>query len=319
MKFKSPAFSPFIILVPLLWICGCGHSPFRTHIRGAARPPARLITAGVTYREIPFGDAVSPNSEAHLLEVDLRTPGVKVRVASDRTGLSGGRLYGDCYTVRDWCRRQGAVGGINGGFFGATENERKEVIGLLASGGEVLASGRLNRSPEHPDRKIVRCVFGITAEGMPHIGWSVGLRGRGALLTDYGTPLNPTTQSFWTASSAVACGPRLIKKGIAGVTDREERLVSPPALRRTFVAYDMENGKPRHLIMGIGLSMTFKDVAVFLQQHFKTTYGSACAEAMCLDGGSSTQLAYRVPIGYTDALPTSVTVPTAILIEDKPH
>jgi hypothetical protein len=305
---RSPLVGSGFLLLVLLAGCA-GRSPLSS---GVPRASTSLVADGVAYVEVPAGDALSPGSDAHVLEVDLRRAAVEV-VAEPAEAVKG-RLYGECYTVLEWCRRRGALGGVNGGFFGATDGSRKEVIGLLATGGEVRGSGRLVRSPSNPDRRFVRCVFGVDPEGAPRIGWAVGQRGRGALLTEYDTPLNPVSQSYWTAASAVACGPRLIKGGRPLVTDRDERLVSPPALRRTFIGYDVVDGKPRHVALGIGLSMTFQDAAAFLQRYFRQKHGTACAEAMCLDGGSSTQMAYRIPTGYEAVRPTGVTVPTAILI-----
>jgi hypothetical protein len=298
----------------LVWLAGCGG---RRQPVVAGQPMVREVAGGVTYREFPEGGPLSPNSEAHVLDADLAAGGIAIRVAAERPVTMGGRVYGDSYSVMEWCRRAGAIGGVNGGFFGVTDGGRKEVIGLLARDDEVVASGRIVRSPKDPDRRFVRCVFGVTSEGLPHIGWSVGVRGRAAMLTEYSTALNPTSQAFWKAASAVACGPRLLKDGKTCVTDGDERLVSPGMLRRTFIGYDLEGGKPRHLVLGIGTAMTFGDVAAFLKRYFRETHGTACAEAMCLDGGSSTQMAYRVPTGYQEARPALTTVPTAVLIMPK--
>lgn len=308
----------FLALSAIVSLAACSRHANQPRPLAVARPPARLLAPGVTYRQYPEGDPLTPATEAHVLDIDLRSPGVGIKIVADRMEMAKGRLYGDCYTVMDWCRRTGAIGGVNGGFFGTTDGRKKEVIGLLATEGEILASGRLVRSHNSPDQRFVRCVFGVTPEGVPKIGWAVGQRGRGALLTDYAAPVNPASQTYWQAACAVACGPRLLKGGSVNVTDRDERLVSPPALRRTFVAFDIENGKPRHLALGIGTAMTFQDAAAFLQRYFRETHGTANAEAMCLDGGSSTQMAYRVPTGYADVRPTSVTVPTAILIVPRP-
>jgi exopolysaccharide biosynthesis protein len=272
------------------------------------------VAEGVAHRAFPEGDPLTGASEAHVLDIDLKTPGIALKIAAEGTVTTKGRTYGESYTVMEWCRRENALAGINGGFFGANDGFKKEVLGLLVSDGEILSSGRVVRSQTNPDRRFVRCVFGLKPDGTPRIGWAVGRRGRGALLTEYETPLNPTTQSYWTAGSAVACGPRLINGCKIQVSDRDERLVSPPALRRTFVGFDVENGKPRHLVLGIGSAMTFQDAAAFLQRYFRETHGTDCAEAMCLDGGSSTQLSYRIPTGFVDARPTGVTVPTAILV-----
>jgi hypothetical protein len=297
------------LLGPILLV-GCNGRPLVP--AGGSRQFVAIVAPGVSYVEVPAGSALSQTSDASVLDVDLRQ--VSVEVASESRDVVKGRLYGESYTVLDWCRRTDALGGVNGGFFGTTDGSKKEVIGLLAAGGEVRGSGRIVRSPSNPDRRFVRCVFGIMPDGTPRIGWSVGQRGRAALLTEYDTPLNPVAQTYWTASAAVACGPRLIRGGKLSVTDRDERLVSPPPLRRTFVGYDVVDGRPRHLALGIGMSMTFHDAAAFLQRYFHEKHGTACAEAMCLDGGSSTQMAYRIPTGFASVPPTGVTVPTAILV-----
>jgi hypothetical protein len=78
--------------------------------------------------------------------------------------------------------------------------------------------------------------------------------------------------------------------------------------------------------MGIAMQMTYHDVALFLQNYFRKQHNSECAEAMCLDGGSSSQLVYEAPVkskratspladdDWIDARPSHVTVPTALLV-----
>lgn len=301
-----------------IFLCfvGCSHTPL-SRTTPPQRPADYLVTSGLVYREFPTGDALSPVSDAAVLDLDLQKSDLKLRIAVEKDEAVNGRTYAASNTVREWCRQAEALGGVNGGFFGTTDGTRKETIGLLATEGVIRSSGRLVRSPEHPERQFARCVFGLDGEGTPHIGWAVGQRGRGALLTEYSTPLNPISACFWKADAAVACGPRLVEAGRVNVTDRQERLVSPPPLRRTFVAYSLEKGKPRHLVLGIANAMTFENVASFLQSYFRAYHGTACAEAMCLDGGSSTQLAYRTPTGYSNAIAGRVTVPTALLIVKK--
>jgi hypothetical protein len=300
-----------IAAVFLLILAGCSRAPQKPKTAGPAAVNEREVAPGVMYRHFPAEGANYGAPDAFVLDVDLRAPGVSVRVASDNPAPNRGPVYADSYTVSDWCARCGAVAGINGGFFGQTDGARKEVVGLLATDGILRASGRVVR---RGGRRIVRCVLGFDAKGTPRIGWAVGERGRVARLTDYAAPLNPAKRRSWNVSSAVACGPRLIRAGRKNITDREERLVSPPPLRRTFVGYSVENGRPRHLVLAVGLAMTFSDAADFLQQYFRQYHQQECAEAMALDGGASSQLVYRTANGYADAAPTFVAVPTAILV-----
>jgi hypothetical protein len=287
--------------------------PVRRHTFLPLPPTAQPLAQGVVLRH---WDAAG--SAVWLLDIDLKTPGLRLEVAAEDEAVQEGRVFADSHTVREWCRKKNALGGINGGFFGKTMQERKEVLGLLATEGIVRSSGRLTHSPGNPQRRFVHSVIGFGENagtpGLPRIGWAVAERGHGALLTAYNQPLNPTAQDYWQVRSAVACGPRLISEGSVHVTDREERLVHPPAVPRTFVAYSRENGTPRHLVLGIGLSLTFRETADLLQNYFRETHQTACAEAMCLDGGSSSQLTYRTAAGWQDARATAITVPTAILL-----
>src|SRR5260370_10405816 len=88
-------------------------------------------------------------SRVALLDVDLSSPEVRVEVAAAgasprRSGCSNGVAR----TVTDWCRATGAVGGINGGFFGRELGaERKEIVGLLKMDGRLYG-----RAPLPSDR-----------------------------------------------------------------------------------------------------------------------------------------------------------------------
>src|SRR5260370_16689414 len=85
-------------------------------------------------------------SRVALLDVDLSSPEVRVEVAAAgasprRSGCSNGGAR----TVADWCRATGAVGGINGGFFGRHLGPRRKGSGCL------LEMDRpLNRPPPRP-------------------------------------------------------------------------------------------------------------------------------------------------------------------------
>jgi hypothetical protein len=283
------------------------------------------VSPGVIYRYLPEGSALvrGTRSDALLLDVDLRTPGIHIDIAAEQVAKQpGGAVVGMAHTVRDWCVQRHALGGINGGFFGKTFGESKEVMGLLMTDGQVRNAGRKVQSPNNPANHFVRAALGFTSAGTPRIGWLTSDRDNGVHAVNQ--PLNPTGNQVWNLRSALACGPRLIADGIVVITDRQERLVSPRSLPRTFVAYDVEgtgrNARPRHLVLGVGMEMTFADVAACMQRYFRTVHHTECADALCLDGGSSSQLIYHDPQkplaqdAYIDARPGFVTVPTALLI-----
>src|ERR671933_847425 len=99
--------------------------------------------SGVVLRNVSFGLCT-----VHVLDVDLRTPGVSVHVhARHPSQKSWGWSVADALCLEDWCRATGAVAGINGGFFGQeVQPGRKEVIGLLRLGGKTFARAPLYRA-----------------------------------------------------------------------------------------------------------------------------------------------------------------------------
>ncbi len=282
--------------------------------RTGSGTPGRRIARGVIFRTVPRGSGVSPAGALYVLDVDLRSAGVRTQVVAEGAHVRGNRIFADARTVRDWCERLGAIGGINGGYFGATDGTNKEVMGLLAVHGEVLSSGRLVHSQGDPRRRFARCVLAFDADGLPHIGWAVAERGRAPVLTAFAQPVNPVAEGYWNSDSVVACGPRLVEGGRIHVTDHEERLMSPAPLWRTFAGYSMEAGRPRYLALCIGEALTYADAAGALQRYFRQYHKAACAEGMCLDGGASSQLVYLEGGRYQEARPGGPSVPDAVLI-----
>jgi exopolysaccharide biosynthesis protein len=108
----------------------------------------------------------------------------------------------------------------------------------------------------------------------------------------------------------------LFVNGVKRITDVEERLVHNKSAARTFVAYDTDSeGRPRHFVMGRSDSQTFAQTADFLQDYFQKAYQSRPHDALCLDGGSSSQIVYKNANGsIEDAEPTGVLVPTALVL-----
>ena len=116
---------------------------------------------------------------------------------------------------------------------------------------------------------------------------------------------------------ALSGGPRLIHQGHPFVAARHERLVSAGALPRTFLGHSRARGAGgNRLLLCTASGMTYHEAAEFLMQYFRERYGVACDEGMCLDGGPSSQLAFRAGGEVSAAQGSGVTVPTCILIHD---
>lgn len=251
------------------------------------------------------------------LIVDLATTSVRPVIVAQNVSRDKNNFVGDAFTVREWCEKNGAVGGLNGGYFGVTYDEigsRKQIVQLAVVDGKVVAPGSDTPSSRTPGERYLRSVVGFYADGRPEITWATGTVKN--VIRTYEAPTNPSRRRTWTGVRyAVACGPRLFAAGKRRITDNEERLVSPGNLIRAFVAYDVDAaGKPAHFLMGRADSATYAEVADFLEQYFGKHFRSTPREAMCLDGGSSGQLVYRSEQTLVDAEPTGVRVPTALLL-----
>ncbi len=251
------------------------------------------------------------------LAVDSETADIVPMVAAQNVTRQGNNFVGDAFTVREWCEKRGAVGGINGGFFGQSYDDlgtRKQLVQLCIVDGSVVAPGSDTPSTRTPGERYLRSAIGFHTDGSPEIVWATGTVKN--IVRAYGSPTNPDTKKTWTdVRSAVACGPRLYAGNVRRVSDKEERLVSEGALVRAFVAYDADDaGRPRHFVMGRADAATYAQVADFLATFYQTHYKTTPTEAMCLDGGSSGQIVYTDNGRLMDAEATGVRVPTAILL-----
>ena len=250
-----------------------------------------------------------------LLDVDLLSASVVPAVVASRIERRGGNYVGDAQTVRDWAAQYGAVGGLNGGYFGDTYDavgRRKQIVGLAVVDGVTVAPGEGAVSRTTPGPLHLRSAVGFRSDGTPEIVWAKG--GIKKPLQQFAAPTLPAAHAAWTVRSAVACGPRLYVGGVRRITDRDEWLVSPGKLPRAFIAYDRDLGKPHHLVVGRADTMDYGDLATYLGEYFAREHHSTPREAMCLDGGPSAQLVYRNGATLEDAEPTGVLVPTAILL-----
>ena len=93
--------------------------------------------------------------------------------------------------------------------------------------------------------------------------------------------------------------------------------MSPEERPRTFVAYDLVAGVPTHFLIGVAASATYSEVAGFLKQYYRKYYDSTPEAAMCVDGGSSTQLTYEAPDGIHSPIDTGIAVPDCIALYRK--
>jgi hypothetical protein len=266
------------------------------------------VAPGVTFRR-------DREAGVQLLDIDLIAAKVRPVVVAEHVERIRNNFVGDARTVWEWADARDAVGGINAGFFGDTYDQlgrRKQIVGLAAVNGRVIAPADFTTSTAREGERFLRSAIGFHADGTPEIAWAKGgLRGP---LRRFDAPVNPRGADIWDVRSAVSCGPRLFAAGARRISDRDERLVSPGKLPRAFVAYDREQGRPRHLILGRADAMEYTDVALFLSDYFARAHSSTPREAMCLDGGPSAQIVYRRDGRLEDAEPTGVLVPTAILL-----
>jgi phosphodiester glycosidase len=277
--------------------------------------PPRGKGTGVVYRRVTFR-----GSPVELLDVDLGTRGVSVRVHARRVVPGGGAWrIADAFSLPVWCRLTGAVGGINGGFFGAeVEPGRKEVIGLAQVDGTLLAPAARYRSRGPRRVRYSHSALGIDPYGEPQIAWVGGSRRRARHLLCFDRPEAPQEERSWQTRSAVAGGPRLIRAGEVAVAAQAERLASPGLRARAFVGYAPARSGRRRVVLATAMAFTYRDAAEFLADYFRREYYTRCEEAMCLDGGTSAQLAYRQAGRCLSAGPGAEAVPTCVLVHAEP-
>lgn len=259
-----------------------------------------------------------PDSGTQILDLDLRGP-LRPRVIARNVSRVRWNHVGDALTVAEWVQETGAIAGVNGGFFGDTYDaagRRRQIVQLAVVDGEVVApGGAVESTGAGQGERYVRSAIGFTGDGSPRMEWSAGTRRHGPRRID--VPIAPFRIRPWDIESAVACGPRLIHRGNPHITDQAERLRSPESVARTFVAFDSVGGHPGHLVLGCADAMRYPQIARFLENYFQSRHGTQVAEAMCLDGGASSQLAYQHRGELVDARPTGVFVPTSIVIAER--
>ncbi len=304
---------PFLCLLP-----GCSPRPARvtpavpaeTLAAGAA---AETLAPGVTHRAIPVGDG-----GVDVVDVDLTRSRARLTVQTEGITRAGGVVVGQAWTPQEWLTKTNALAAVNGGYFGPYQDStsRKDFVGLLVQKGRVRhAAPPLHGAGSAATRRgqYVRSAFGLMPDGTPSIVWAATEPGSPQFLYTYAAPMGRQL-GLWPVWDAVGCGPTLISGRQVSVTQSSERLASPGPRPRTFVAYDGPPGHPQHFVFGIASGMTFQTLAVFLHAYFPRYTHSAAQAAMCLDGGASTQLSYRLNGQTQSPMETGVTVPDALVL-----
>ncbi len=252
-----------------------------------------------------------------VLDIDLNDPSLRVEVAVAEVARRDGRITGRAYSVPEWLEQTGAVAGINGGFFGETvAGDFKEILGLLQTSGRVRSVAPVHQA-RGSDTRYARAAVGFTGEGTPLIDWVTNRPGDDQRLRAHEAPEFKGAGQRWRVEQALGCGPRLIRGGKASVTYRGERLASPGRLPRTFLGYGGRKGAAERLVLCAADGMEFAECAEFLLDYFARQYQAPCHEALCLDGGASTQAAWREKGRVTASPDPGTTVPTAVLVHRR--
>ena len=309
----------FLCLVPLCLLPGC--SPRTTAAHAASPVPSvadgDTLAPGVVHRAIPL----TADTGIDVIDLDLGRAQAQWNIETRGIQMANGRVVGRSFTPRDWLTRLDGLAAVNGGYFGAEDAQgRKGFVGLLVQKGRVRhAAPPLHGegSPTIRKGQYVRSAFGLASDGTPGIVWAATETGKPQSLHTFAAPMG-RRGAEWRIAQAVGCGPTLISAGRVVVTQYQERLVSPGPRARTFVAYDMVAGKPRHLLVGTASGADFRALAAFLAAYFPRYDGTRAEAAMCLDGGASTQMTYRVGGALQSPRETGVTVPDALVLRHLP-
>jgi len=310
-----PAAPPLLGGLFLCLLPGCSSHTASVHAASPVPSPPNTDTLapGIVHRAIP----VTADTGIDVIDLDLDRARARWSIETRGIQMANGRVVGQSFTPRDWLTRLGGLAAVNGGYFGAEDGVgRKEFVGLLVQKGRVRhAAPPLHGegSPTIRRGQYVRSAFGLASDGMPNITWAATDTGRPQSLHAFASPMG-RRGAAWRVAQAVGCGPTLISGGRIVVTQYQERLVSPGPRPRTFVAYDLVSGTPRHLLVGTASGSDFHALAAFLTAYFPHYDGTRAEAAMCLDGGASTQMTYRINGALQSPRATGVTVPDALVL-----
>lgn len=309
----------FAFIPGLSVFCGCNaiskNGPnVETLTVPLATHSADTLAPGILHRAVPL----SQDSGVDVIDISLAETRIRPRIETRGIAIVSGAVAADARTSEDWLSSGDNIVCVNGGYFGNSySDDKKEILGLLVQRGRVRRSEPLIRVGHTMPRYVARAAFGIDRSGVPSIRWASTKTIGGVLhVLSYETP-NPTVDTVpevWNVTEAIGCGPLLVTQGRIKITDKEERLVNDWSRPRTFLALDRRNGRARHLIICVGSSMTYRDAAVFTENYFEHYDKTHVESAMCVDGGSSSQISYRSDGLVLSPMNPGVGVPDSIVL-----
>lgn len=303
-----------IVAVALVTVtAGCSPGVSPSSDTAQSHPSTETLARGVVHRSISNANG----GGLDVVDLDLSNSDCIPAILSNHAHQSGSMLIGTAREPKDWLQHAQAVAVVNGGYFGAEDGSRKQIVGLCVNAGKVM-----QHAPPLTGKggafvaagQYVRSAFGVDDNGQPSIEWAATPTKGGSVVYTYTRPTSPSDGKRWRVSYAIGCGPTLIRSGRNVVTAHEERLASDIPTERTFVAYDRSAGRAVHFAIGITSPMTYSEAATAIGAYFADVHHSKVDRAMCLDGGSSSQLSYRSGSGVVSPRATMVTVPDAVAI-----
>lgn len=248
--------------------------------------------------------------EVTVIRVDLSPGKARLEVAAADIARREGAVSGRALPLAGWLARTGACAAVNGGFFGRdVSQEHLQILGLLKFRGRVRSAAPRLRS--RGGQAYARAALGIPTSGLPEVAWVTGLRP----LLAYCDPLLNAAGRVWAVREAIGCGPALIRQGVTRVTDSEERLISPELEPRTVVATARgDQGEPIAALFAFERS-GFDGCAQGVREYFEHRGRARVIDAICLDGGSSTQAIWKDRGGLASTNPFARSVPTAVVVK----
>jgi exopolysaccharide biosynthesis protein len=226
--------------------------------------PGQAIAA-VPYRSIQVVRRKVGTTHLYLTIIDLRDPNVVLNIglAHNATRANGPRYTRGVETFSRFVARHPSAVMINGTFF--STDAQKRVMGNMVAGGKVLKF-----SPSEN--------YGTT------LGFQ---KGNSLEMVTARTDGKPDWDKHWFSLTA---GPRLLRKGAFWIAPRKEGFKDPNVMgvaKRSAIGFSKS-----HKTLFFATFIT----PISLRQEASIMKSIGCYEAMNLDGGSSTALAYRSKI-----------------------
>ncbi len=246
-------------LLPLLALSATGARAQARNFPGVLQDPPLPIGPGVTYRA-----AHEPSApwEIRILELDLANPNVTL-VPGVPTA------EGTRETTSAIAARAGALGAVNGGYFGGDIS-----VSHIEIDDATLAT--------NPSYRGARSTFGLSAN---HAALLVQAR-----LDSLSQP-TPPNPDWARVIHALGGGPQLLKDGAIAITDAEEELLSPSRQPRTFLGWNRATRRVWLVTVdgrqaGWSAGMTYEEEARFLLD-------LGADNGLNYDGGGSTTMWIR--------------------------